>query len=123
MKKNMSEKQIEANRRNAQKSSGPKTPEGRAVSRMNAMKHGILSREVVVQGFGACENEEEFEQLSQRFWDHLKPVGPMEGMLVDRIVTTQWRLRRVLKAESGEIALSVDGGRQHRSEVGPLLRR
>ena len=44
MRKTMSLKQLAANRRNAQKSTGPKTPEGRAVSKMNALKHGILSK-------------------------------------------------------------------------------
>jgi hypothetical protein len=50
MRKTMSLKQIAANRRNAQKSTGPQTPAGRAVSKMNALKHGILSKEAVVSG-------------------------------------------------------------------------
>lgn len=117
----MSEKQLEANRQNAQKSTGPKTPEGRAVSKMNATKHGILSKEVLVQGMVVKESRREFAALHQRFWDDLIPVGPMEEMLVDQIVTIQWRLRRVLKAEAGEIALSVDGGHWSRSKRDPLL--
>lgn len=43
MAKRMTEKQLTANRRNALRSTGPRTAKGRAVSRMNAMKHGILS--------------------------------------------------------------------------------
>jgi hypothetical protein len=50
MPKTISLKQMEANRRNAQKSTGPKTPDGRAVSKMNALKHGILSKEVLARG-------------------------------------------------------------------------
>jgi hypothetical protein len=115
MRKTMSLKQLAANRRNAQKSTGPKTPNGRAVSKMNALKHGILSKEVLVRGKHARENEREFYALQARFREHLKPVGPMEEMLVDRIVTAHWRLRRALKAESGEIALKVDEGQWHRS--------
>jgi len=104
------EKQVSANRQNSQKSTGPKSPEGRASSKMNALKHGIRSRHVLVHGRNLCEDEEEFTAFQDRFHDELDPVGPMEEMLVDTIVATQWRLYRVLKAESGEIALSVDEG-------------
>ena len=121
MNKTMSPKQIEANRRNAQKSTGPKTPNGRAVSKMNALKHGILSKEAVVHGRCVKESDREFAALHQRFWDELQPAGPVEEMLVDQIVTTQWRLRRALRAESGEIVLSVDEGQWKRSRPNPQL--
>jgi hypothetical protein len=121
MSKTMSLKQIAANRRNAQKSTGPKTPNGRAVSKMNALKHGILSKEVVVHGRCIMESDDEFADLHQRLWEHYKPVGPVEEMLVDQIVTAHWRLRRALKAESGEIALSVDEGQWKRSHRDPML--
>ena len=123
MRKTMSLKQIAANRRNAQKSTGPQTPAGRAVSKMNAVKHGILSKEVLVRGMFIKENGREFAALHQRFWEELMPVGPMEEMLVDQIVTTHWRLRRALKAESGEIALSVDDGRWNRNTSASRLDR
>lgn len=117
----MSPKQIEANRRNAQKSTGPKTPNGRAVSKRNALKHGILSREVVVHGRCIKESGREFAALRQRFWEDLKPVGMLEEMLVDQIMTKYWRSRRALKAESGEIALSVDNGYWKRSRNAPMF--
>jgi hypothetical protein len=115
MRKTMSLKQLAANRCNAQKSTGPKTPEGRAVSKMNALKHGILSKEVLVRGLNIKESSRELSALHDWFWQELNPAGPMEEMLVDQIVTTHWRLRRALTAESGEIALSVDGGQWNRS--------
>ena len=121
MRKKMSLKQIAANRRNAQKSTGPQTPAGRAISKMNAVKHGILSKEVLVRGMYIKENGREFDALHQRFWEERMPVGPMEEMLVDQIVTTHWRLRRALKAESGEIALSVDNGHWERKHQHPAL--
>jgi hypothetical protein len=108
--------QIEANRRNAQHSTGPKTPEGKAASSMNALKCAIHSRQVVVQGRCLQEDEQEFTGFHQRLWDDLKPVGVLEEILADQIVTTHWRLRRALKAESAEIVLSVDGGQSFRSE-------
>lgn len=110
----MTEKQIAANRANAQKSTGPKTAAGRAVSKMNALKHGILSQQVLVHGMNLKESRQELAQLHQQFRDELKPVGPVEEMLVDQIVTARWRWRRALTAESGEIALSVDRGQWQR---------
>ncbi len=120
MPKKMSPKQIAANQRNAQKSTGPKTPAGRAASKMNALKHGILSKEVLVRGIHGRESRRELAALYQRFWDALQPAGPVEEMLVDQIVTTHWRLRRALTAESGEIALSVDGDAWRREDHDPL---
>ena len=114
-----SPEKIAANRANAQKSTGPKTPAGRQASKMNALKHGILSRETVVRGRCLQEDEREFADLHQRLWEDLMPAGPLEEMLVDRIVTAHWRLRRALKAEAGEIALNVDDGNWQRTHHDP----
>lgn len=116
MPKLMSQKQLEANRRNARKSTGPKSGPGKAWSKQNALKHGILSQEVLVRGQHLRESPREYEALRAEYFENLAPVGPMEAMLVDRIVTTHWRLRRALRAESGEAALSVDGGAHRRAE-------
>jgi hypothetical protein len=115
MQNTTSLKQIAANQANAQKSTGPKTPEGRAVAKMNALKNGIFSKEALVRGLNIKENSRELEALHERFWRACNPVGQVEEMLVDQIVTAQWRLRRVLRAESGEIALNVDEGAWQRS--------
>jgi hypothetical protein len=63
-----------------------------------------------VRGKEIKENTRQFNALHRRLWKDLKPVGPLEEMLVDQIVTAHWRGRRVLKAEAGEIALNVDNG-------------
>ena len=63
MKKLMSEEQIEANRANAAKSTGPRTAEGKAVSKMNGFKHGIFAREVVLRGQDRGERGREFHDL------------------------------------------------------------
>lgn len=107
MRQTATKAQIAANQNNSQKSTGPKTAAGRGVSKLNALQHGILAREVVVWTSNHEESQEELEALEQRFQDALQPVGPLEEMLVDQIVTAQWRLRRAMTAESGEIALSV----------------
>ena len=119
MKKNMSVEQVEANRTNCRKSTGPKTAEGKAMSRMNAVKHGILSREVVLRGENRGEREREFESLYRWYREYLEPVGPLEEMLVERIVTTYWRLHRVVIAERGEITRSVDEAQQQGDMMDP----
>src|SRR5271168_1459704 len=104
----MTPAQNAANRANAQKSTGPKTDAGRNASKMNAVKHGIFSSEVLVRSKYIKENPEEFAALHQRLGEDYLPVGVAEEMLVDQLVTTFWRLRRLQQAEAGEIALSVD---------------
>src|SRR5215213_3436800 len=99
-----SQERTTANRANAVKSTGPKTPEGKAASKLNAVKHGILSREVLVSG----EDHQELTALQEWFQDDLQPVGAMEVMIVGQIVATHWRLRRVLAAESGEIKRAAE---------------
>ena len=116
----VSPKMLASNRRNARRSTGPKTLTGKLASRMNAVRHGILSEEVVVRGLRIQEHPDEFKVLRERCWESLAPVGPVEEMLVDKIVTAQWRLRRALTAETGEIVLSVDGGRRRRANRDPL---
>ena len=99
---------IAANQANALKSTGPKTGAGRNASKMNALKHGIFSSEILVRGRHLQENHEELAALHQRMLDAYHPVGVVEEMLVDQLVTTFWRTRRLQKAEAAEIALSVD---------------
>jgi len=110
----ISTKQLSANRSNALKSTGPRTPEGRAVSKMNALRHGLLSKEVLVRGLHARESGRDLRALYQVFRTQYQPVGPVEEMLVEQIVTARWRLRRAWTAESGEIALNVDQGKWQR---------
>jgi hypothetical protein len=117
----MTPEKLAANRRNAQKSTGPKTAEGRAASSLNSLKHGLLAKTVVVQGYKLKESTREFQTLCQEFYTIYAPVGPAEEMLVDQIVTATWRLRRARTAESGEIALSVDGGWWKREKHNPLM--
>jgi hypothetical protein len=62
------------------------------------------------------------QELRGRFYDELAPVGPLEEMLVEQIVTAYWRLRRALTAETGEITLSVDGGQHQRDRADPITK-
>ncbi len=92
-----SEKQVRANQQNALKSTGPKTPKGKAAIRHNALKHGLLSQEVLLPG----EDEAAFKELGESLRAELQPVGVLENMLVDKIIAAYWRLRRLGRVEAG----------------------
>ncbi len=94
-----SEKQTAANRENAQKSTGPRTREGKAIARRNALKHGLLSDVALVPG----EQAADLADLCQRLRAELKPVGTIEHLLVDRVASGLWRLRRCLRLEAGVV--------------------
>jgi hypothetical protein len=82
--------QITANRQNAQKSTGPRTPEGKTTVSQNAAKHGLLSRQTLI----GSEDRVEFDLYRYDLLDELSPQTPMESMLAERIVTLSWRLKR-----------------------------
>jgi len=88
------EKQIQANRLNGLKG-GVKTPEGKAVSRWNALSHGFYSSSVLL----FSENHFLMNEYREKFYADLKPVGAMETILVERIIASSWRLNRVLQTE------------------------
>lgn len=89
-----------ANRQNALKSTGPKTPDGKAAVRLNALRHGLLSEEILLPG----EDEEALRELAERLRAELQPVGELENLLVDRITSLLWRLRRLGRVEAGIFA-------------------
>ena len=91
-----SQKRIEANRANSRRSTGPRTPEGKAASSRNAVRHGLLSRVVVLKG----EDRAEFETLRDGLFLDMAPVGQLEETLVDRMAGQWWRLQRVGRMEA-----------------------
>ena len=99
----VSERKIAANRRNAAKSTGPKTAAGKSVSRWNALKFGLWAREVVISGGRGREDSTEFQALLAQLEQDLQPVGILEQMQVERIAVCYWRLKRAARAEVGEI--------------------
>jgi hypothetical protein len=96
------EKQIRANRENAKKG-GVKTVEGKKVARWNALRHGLLSRLVVIETEHCKESRDVYDLILQSITDAMQPIGAIEEMLVERIVTSYWRLRRVLDSENDTI--------------------
>ena len=86
-----SDKQIAANRLNAQRSTGPRTPSGKAKVSPNALKHGLTARDVVLPG----ENPDDFESFRADLMASLDLEGTLENALGEMIVDYLWRLRRV----------------------------
>jgi len=88
-------KQTAANRRNARKSTGPKTPEGKAASSMNNLRHGLRARTVVLKD----EKPEEFDKILTELQDQFQPQNPGERYLVDQAAIAQWKLARAEASE------------------------
>ena len=86
-----SEKQIEANRRNAQKSTGPKTPQGKAAVRLNALRHGLRARTVVLPD----EKPDDFHQLCADLEAEFQPQTRAEQILVEEMAVSHWKLVRL----------------------------
>jgi len=81
---------ILANRLNAQKSTGPNTPQGKATVSQNALKHGLSARHDVI----ITESQADYDLHRDALLAELDPIGPMESILADRIVSLSWRLKR-----------------------------
>ena len=100
-------KQIEANRRNALKSTGPRTAEGKAIVSMNALRHGLFAHTTVLPG----ENREEFNRLYhdlQAEWEHYTGA---EQRHLEQMAVSQWKLTRMEVAEVyilGKMAATAD---------------
>ena len=97
------EAQVAANRENAQKSTGPKTQEGKARAAHNALKHGLFSADVVLMG----ESAEDLDAFREAWMADLAPEGPREEYQANRAVEYAWRLRRIPRLEQRYSLLAV----------------
>jgi hypothetical protein len=95
------EAQIKANQENAQKSTGPRTAEGKATVSQNAVKHGLFASEPLVLG----ESEAEFKLHRERMLADWYPQGYMETVLAHRIISLSWRLRRAERMQNHAIEI------------------
>ncbi len=102
------EKQNEANKQNALVSTGPVTAEGKALVSQNAVKHGIFARDLIITSGDGKEDQQEYAELLDGLIVSLNPKGQMECVLVEKIAVDFWRLRRVLRFESGSIRKFLD---------------
>jgi hypothetical protein len=106
------EAQINANRKNATRSTGPKTPAGKKSSSRNALRHGLLAREIVLPN----EDRDEFDAFMEQVREDLLPQGPVEELLCDRVITAAWRLIRAARVEASLFALALSAERMESSE-------
>lgn len=93
---------LAANRRNALRSTGPRTIVGSRASSSNATRHGLTATSVVV--IRGVEDEVEYEALAADIIADLKPVGAVERVLAERVAQLFWRLRRVLRFETDRLS-------------------
>jgi hypothetical protein len=91
-----SEVQIATNRNNSLKSTGPKTIDGKTRASHNALKHGVLSCDLIIMG----EKRHDLEALASEVHETLCPQGAIEELLVEKIINAIWRSRRLTRVES-----------------------
>ena len=108
-------KQLEANRRNAQKSTGPTSPEGKAIVAQNALKHGLYSDNLLIEG----EDAHELETHRAKLLKEIAPQSYEEELLADRIISATWRLRRLARAEQHHHASLADSERSELERTTP----
>src|SRR5579862_304557 len=106
--KRTSVRKAAANRRNAAKSTGPRTARGKAWSRLNALKHGILASQGVLSAIEGRGERAAFAQTADGLAADFAPVGTFEQLLVQKIATCFWRYRRLLRFENRAALQSFD---------------
>jgi hypothetical protein len=94
-----SQNQIDANRENARHSTGPKTPEGKARSSANALRHGLLARNAVMP----IEDGAPYLELLADLEAEFQPVGPHETYLIQQMASAHWNLDRLERIRTGFI--------------------
>ena len=105
-----SRSQIEANRRNACKSTGPTTEEGKRRSRCNAVRHGLTAETVI----GALEDAEDYKAFEAAIIADYGAQSAVERELVLRSASLLWRLRRATIMETGLFEIQADHVREFR---------
>ena len=122
----VSDRRAQASRENGRGSKGPVSPEGKSRTRLNALKFGLFSQELVVAAAG--ETQQEADAFRSSVWNHFKPREPVTALLVEDFVNTAWRLQRPRRCETAEIRRRTETARYRRhferiSEVDSLKGR
>src|SRR5437763_991752 len=102
-------KQINANRANSAKSTGPRTTEGKSATRFNALKSGVRAAAEIIPN----ETKEDLDALTAQFHHQFQPATPEENSLVDLVVRNEWLLRRMAMVEGSYWDLKVRRKRGH----------
>ncbi len=104
----ISEKQLEANRRNAQSSTGPKSLEGKARSSRNNLRHGLTGQVIIMPG----EDREAHDTFCNELIDGFTPETPIERQLAHSVAEDSWRLNRARAIENNMFALGHTDARR-----------
>ncbi len=107
---------VDANRRNAAKSTGPRTPSGKAIASMNAIKHGLSSRKPLIPG----EDEAEFARFTSEWVNDLRPFGPRERLAAEQAIMAAWRLRRIPQLEAGLLTAQIQSDSHRITPIHPF---
>jgi hypothetical protein len=110
--------QIEANRRNAQRSTGPKTEAGKKVSSQNALQHGLCAATAVLPG----EDPAEFAAFAERFKNEADPRGVQQELLVERLTLLHWKLQRIPAMEQAAVN-TLAGAQTDPADVAAAMER
>ncbi|HEY7393088.1 MAG TPA: hypothetical protein VH640_31500 [Bryobacteraceae bacterium] len=105
----LTEKQLESNRRNASKSCGPRSAEGKRISSQNNFKTGLYSQALVTRG----EKLEDFETLRDEYYAHHSPQSPEERETLDTVIRLAWQLRRYAMVETHSWNLEIKRAELH----------
>ena len=96
--------QIDAARRNGAKSNGPKTPEGKAISSANSLRHGMTAKCILLTN----EDPEAYTKLAEAYYEKFQPADDVERDLVDEMIVAKWRQRRDWSNEAALFDLEMD---------------
>ena len=105
-----SPKQIEANRKNATLSTGPISEQGKQVAQMNALRHGLTAKQVVIEG----EDPEELDRLLKALFNQYSPQTALEAQFVEQLGGYLWRGRRIPALEAAIFKALQQGAAESR---------
>ena len=108
-----STRKSETARTNGAQSHGPSTPEGRAKSSRNSLRHGLRARSLLLPN----ESPHEFQLLLDDYLAQFQPEGPIENELVQTMVIARWRLKRILEIESNLFRNHLSRHVEYRPEI------
>jgi hypothetical protein len=115
----LSPRRLAARRANAMKCTGPRTPEGKAVARLNALKHGFFACDVVNPELDGPLRAEQFNSILDALLDEFQPQSARERILIDEVAACCWRIRRLLRYECRETWLDEDAYRRNAATERP----
>jgi hypothetical protein len=108
----VSEIKAQASRKNGGRSKGPVSPQGKRWTRLNALKLGLFSRELVVASAG--ESQQKADAFRSAVWEYVEPQDPITALLVEDLVNNWLRLQRPRRCETAEIRRRTETARYRR---------